>query len=109
MKNSKKQVSGFAAQIRRYILKGTNMLDKKTEEVRKIIDIWNPLEDKSSAIEDLSGYQYEAMDIMSSYKIIPGLSLKAAVKNVIEGAFKISLNEAELDTAVEKISRILDK
>jgi len=85
------------------------MSNKKEEEVRKIIADWNPLGEKSSTIKDLSGYKYEAMDIMSSFKIVPGLSLKDAIKSVIEGAFNIILDESELNTISEKISKILSK
>ena len=85
------------------------MKEQDIEQVRIILEQWNPLGDRASSIEDLDGYKTEAIDILSSYKIIPGLKLNKAVKSVIEGAFDITVDTNELNVAVEKISKIIDK
>jgi len=73
------------------------MSNEQIIKVAKIIEEWNPLGEKENAIEGLEGYRYEAMDIISSYKILSKKqSIKESVKKVLTQAFNIELNEGKL-------------
>lgn len=36
---------------------------EKSEEIRRILESWNPLGDRASLMDDLDGYETEAQDI----------------------------------------------
>ena len=85
------------------------MKEETIQKVSNILNIWNPLGEKASTVEDLDGYRTEAIDILSTYSFFPGMTVHKAVKSVIEGAFEITVDESGLNDAVEKISKIIDK
>ena len=63
--------------------------------VANILGSWNPLGEKANSVESLDGYRIEAIDILSSSKILR-IPIKKAVKDVLEQAFDISINEVQL-------------
>ena len=85
------------------------MKEETIQEVSKILDEWNPLGARASTIEDLNGYRTEAIDILSTYGMFPGMTVYKAVKGVIEQAFDITVDERGLNDAVAKISKIIEK
>ena len=77
-------------------------------EVAKILEQWNPLGEAANTVEQLEGYRYEAMDIISSIKIMPGTpNIKETTKTVLTQAFHIELDEVKLDDASKKIETVL--
>ena len=85
------------------------MRNNKIIQVAKIIEEWNPLGEKANSIKDLEGYRYEAMDIISSYKILSKQqSLKESIEKVLTQAFHIELNESKLTEATQRIKTILN-
>jgi|GEM_PF-2063729 len=85
------------------------MKNEEIEEIRIILEDWNPLGEKANDFKELFGYKYEAMDIHSNFRIFPQKSIEQIVKQIIEQAFEISIVESELDSVVEKISQILKR
>lgn len=84
------------------------MSNEQIIKVAKIIEEWNPLGEKANTIEGLEGYRYEAMDIISSYKILSKKqNIKESIEKVLTQAFKIELNEAKLSQAAKQIEAIL--
>lgn len=84
-------------------------MNEEIEQVRIIIEEWNPLGEKADNFKGLSGYKYEALDIHLNLRIFPQKSVKQVVKQIIEQSFDISIIETELDSVVEKISKILNR
>jgi len=83
--------------------------DKIIIEVAKIIEQWNPLGEAANSVEQLEGYRYEEMDIISSIRIMPGTpNIKEITKNVLTQAFHIELDEVKLDDASIKIESVLN-
>ena len=56
------------------------MNEQTIEEVRLIIENWNPLEEQANFINDLDGYKYEASDIIFAHSVMPGKNLKQLLK-----------------------------
>ena len=84
------------------------MSNEQITKVAKIIEEWNPLGEKANKIKDLEGYRYEAMDIISSSKILSKRqSIKESIEKVLTQAFKIELNETKLSEAAKQIEAIL--
>ena len=84
------------------------MSNEQITKVAKIIEEWNPLGEKANEIKDLEGYRYEAMDIISSSKILSKRqSIKESIEKVLTQAFKIELNEIKLSEAAKQIEIIL--
>ena len=84
------------------------MSNEQIIKVAKIIEEWNPLGEKANGVEGLEGYRYEAMDIISSYKILSKKqNIKELIENVLTQAFKIELDEAKLYEATKQIKSIL--
>ena len=67
------------------------MKDELISSVASILNEWNPLGDKASAMNDLEGYKYEAIDILSTIKI-KRVSAEVAISQVLTQAFGISLD-----------------
>ena len=84
------------------------MSSEQITKVAKIIEEWNPLGENANTIEGLEGYHYEAMDIISSYKILSKKqNIKESIEKVLTQAFKIELNETKLSEAAKQIEAIL--
>jgi hypothetical protein len=62
----------------------------------------------AAKFEDLSGYRYEAIDIISTTEIMQGNDkFKRAIKQVLEQSFEISVPNRGLDEASIKIEKII--
>ena len=77
-------------------------------KVAKVLDTWNPLGEKANSIESLDGYKYEAIDIISTIGNLTGREqIKRTIKQVLEQAFGISVEENKLQIATFEIESIL--
>ncbi|HIP94797.1 MAG TPA: hypothetical protein EYH20_05620 [Leucothrix sp.] len=77
-------------------------------EVAKIIEDWNPLGEMANSIDQLEGYRYEAMDILSTIDIIYGKDrIKDAIETVLIQAFNIELDQIKLEKATSEIQNML--
>jgi len=77
-------------------------------KIAKVIEEWNPLGEKTNSIEGLEGYRYEAMDIISSSKILSSSqSVKESIFKVLTQAFHIELDDAQLSKTAEKIKSLI--
>ena len=82
--------------------------EKQITEVAKILEAWNPLGDQARKIEDLCGYRYEAMDILSTAYILYGnTNFKKAIKQVLDQSFDLSVGGPELEKASKEIEKII--
>jgi hypothetical protein len=85
-----------------------NMNEKQISEVAKVLEAWNPLGELAAKFEDLSGYRYEAIDIISTSEIMQGNDkFKRAIRQVLEQAFEITVPDRGLDEASIKIEKII--
>jgi len=85
-------------------------MDKEQQivEIAKIIEDWNPLGEAANSIDQLEGYRYEAMDILSTINIINGKEkIKEAIETVLAQAFKIEIDQIKLTEATIKVKNIL--
>ena len=85
-------------------------MDKEQQiiEVAKIIENWNPLGEAANSIDQLEGYRYEAMDILSTIDIVYGKeNIKDAIEIVLTQAFNIELDQTKLMDATTKVKNIL--
>ena len=82
------------------------MKEELINSVSTILSEWNPLGDRAETISDLDGYRYEAMDILSTIKIVK-VAPEKAVSDVLTQAFRITLDEAQLKYYSAKIERLL--
>jgi len=77
-------------------------------EIAKIIENWNPLGEAANSIDQLEGYRYEAMDIISAIDITYGKEkIKEAIEIVLTQAFNIELDQTKLMDATTRIKNIL--
>ena len=76
--------------------------------VAKILEEWNPLGEQASSISDLNGYHTEAIDILSSSRIL-NQPIKKAVATVLSQAFDLSLEEAQLNHYSKKIEQMVNE
>ncbi len=77
-------------------------------KVAKILDVWNPLGESANSVEDLSGYKYEAIDIISTIGTLSGKNrVQEAIKQVLEQAFEISVEGKKLQDASSEIESIM--
>jgi len=84
------------------------MIEEEIKNVAKVLEEWNPLGEKANSIEGLEGYKYEAMDIISSSRILSkSQSIRESIEKVLTQAFSIKLNEKQLNEASNKIKAIL--
>ena len=84
------------------------MTEEEIINVANILEEWNPLAEKANTIEGLEGYRYEAIDIISSSRILSKTqSIKESIEKVLTQAFSIKLNEQQLNEASNKIEAIL--
>lgn len=85
-------------------------MDKEQQiiEIAKIIEDWNPLGEAANSIDQLEGYRYEAMDILSTINFTNEKEgIKMAIETVLTQAFKIEINQSELIEATMKVKNIL--
>ena len=82
------------------------MKEELINSVSTILSEWNPLGDRAETISYLEGYRYEAMDILSTIKIVK-VAPEKAVSDVLTQAFRITLDEAQLKHYSAKIERLL--
>jgi len=83
------------------------MKDELISSVASILNEWNPLGDKASEMNDLEGYKYEAMDILSTIKI-KRVSAEVAISQVLTQAFGISLDPAQLSVNSARVEQLLN-
>ena len=84
------------------------MREGEIVQVAKVLEEWNPLGEAFNTVEQLDGYRYEAIDIISTINIFPGSNkVKNAIERVLTQAFGIELNETDLAKASKKIGLIL--
>ena len=84
------------------------MIEEEIKNVAKVLEEWNPLGEKANSTEGLEGYRYEAMDIISSSRILSkSQNIRESVEKVLTQAFSIKLNEKQLNEASNKIKEIL--
>jgi len=84
------------------------MREGEIVQVAKVLEEWNPLGEAFNTVEQLDGYRYEAIDIISTINIFPGSNkVINAIERVLTQAFGIELNETDLAKASKKIGLIL--
>ena len=77
-------------------------------QVANVLEEWNPLGEAANTVEQLDGYRYEAIDIISAVKIVSGPGkIKESIEQVLTQAFNIDLNKAKLEEATKKIKDLL--
>ena len=76
--------------------------------VAKVLEEWNPLGEAANTVEQLDGYRYEAIDIISTIQIVNGPGkIKESIEQVLTQAFNIELNQVKLVEAANKIKSII--
>ena len=84
------------------------MREDQIVQVAKVLEEWNPLGEAANTFEQLEGYRYEAIDIISTINIFPGSNrVKNAIEQVLTQAFNIELNQGKLSEAAATIESIL--
>ena len=77
-------------------------------QVANVLEEWNPLGEAANTVEQLDGYRYEAIDIISAIRIVNGPDkIKESIEQVLTQAFNIDLNKAKLEEATKKIKDLL--
>ena len=82
--------------------------DEKAAEISKILAAWGPVDKERAAALDLVDYEVEAQDIVWAVKL-QGYSVKRAVSEVLQQAFLIELEKAEVDRYGRDIEAVLAK
>lgn len=80
--------------------------DEKAAEISKILAAWGPVDNERAAAPDLIDYEVEAQDIMWAVKL-HGCSVKRALSEVLQQAFLIELDKAEIDRYGREIAAVL--
>ena len=84
------------------------MNEEQIINVAKVIEEWNPLGEAANTVEQLDGYRYEAIDIISTIQIVNGPGkIKESIEQVLTQAFNIELNQVKLAEAANKIKSII--
>ncbi len=84
------------------------MHEEQITQVAKVLEEWNPLGDVANTFDELAGYRYEAIDIISTVEMLSGSNkVKDAISQVLTEAFNIELDQADLDKAAKKVKRVL--
>lgn len=76
--------------------------------IQKILVEWNPLGSDAERVRDLDDYESEAGDILFAMEL-HGMSVKRAVAAVLEQAFLVELDAAELAHYSRKIEAVLGR
>lgn len=85
------------------------MNEEEIVQVAKILEEWNPLGEAANTIEQLDGYRYEAIDIISTIRVVNGSNkVRKSIEQVLTQAFSIKLNQTKLDETSEKVKTILN-
>jgi len=81
--------------------------DIRHEKVKEVLTRWNPLGDEADLIEDLNDYSTEALDILSLI-VMKGKKASRAhvIRDVLNGAFGLSLTVKECEAAAAEIMEI---
>ena len=84
------------------------MNEEQIINVAKVLEEWNPLGEAANTVEQLDGYRYEAIDIISTIQIVNGPGkIKESIEQVLTQAFNIELNQVKLAEAANKIKSII--
>ena len=84
------------------------MKEEQILKVANVLEEWNPLGEAANTVEQLDGYRYEAIDIISTIKIVNGPGkIKESIEQVLTQAFNIDLDKDKLDEATNKIINLL--
>ena len=84
------------------------MEEETIKRVAYVLEAWNPLGEAANTIEQLDGYRYEAIDIISTINIMSGSStVENSIEQVLTQAFDITLDTKRLTDAAIDISHIL--
>ncbi len=84
------------------------MTEEQITKVANILEEWNPLGEKANSIEQLDGYRIEAIDIISTIRILNGPEkIGESIETVLTQAFKIKLNKIKLAEAAERVKNVL--
>ncbi len=84
------------------------MKEEEISNVAKILDEWNPLGEAADSVNWLEGYRIEAIDIISSLRIIPGNNnVGKAIEKVLTQAFSIDLDKQLLQKASKNVAHPL--
>ena len=84
------------------------MNEEQIINVAKVLEEWNPLGEAANTVEQLDGYRYEAIDIVSTIQIVNGPGkIKESIEQVLTQAFNIELNQVKLAEAANKIKSII--
>lgn len=84
------------------------MSDEQIKNIAGVLEEWNPLGEKANTIDNLEGYRYEAIDIISTIKIVNGKdNVRKSIAQVLTQAFNINLDDAKLDKAADIIKTML--
>ena len=81
------------------------MDEKQIVAVARVLADWNPLGSRADTVKDLDGYRTEAIDVIMALNFRP--TITAAVRDVLNGAFKLSLQSADCFVAAERIATIV--
>lgn len=84
------------------------MTDVQEAAIQKILAEWNPLGPAAEDVRDLDDYESEAGDILFAMEL-HGMSVKRAVAAVLEEAFLLDLDDAELAHYSRKIEAALGR
>ena len=77
-------------------------------QVANVLEEWNPFGETANTVEQLDGYRYEAIDIISAIRIVNGPDkIKKSIEQVLTQAFNIDLNKVKLEEATKKIKDLL--
>jgi len=84
------------------------MKEETIQKVSNILNMWNPLGEKSKVIKDLDGYRTEAIDIISIINFMSGDNkIEKAIFLVLEQAFEINPNKEEVSRVAIEIGAVL--
>ena len=60
------------------------MHEEQFDQVAKVLEVWNPLGEAANTVDDLDGYRYEAIDIISTIELLSGANkVKKAIEQVL--------------------------
>ncbi|HXV20352.1 MAG TPA: DUF1871 family protein [Desulfuromonadales bacterium] len=77
-------------------------------KIAAILEAWNPLGERAGNVEGLDGYKYEAIDIISTIRVINGEDkYNRAIKQVLGQSFDLEIEETKLREVSKKIEAIL--
>ena len=85
------------------------MKEETIQKVASALDAWNPLGERANSVEGLDGYRIEAIDIISTIRMMSGSNkVEKAIAQVLSQAFNIEVNKETLSKAATEISDIIN-